>query len=101
LISDGKIERDNRGALRRLIREMLEKNILMALIIVEGKEKKESILNLKEVAFESGRPKVRSFIEDYPFPYYIVLEDLATLPDVLGDALRQWFEMISRIDTSS
>ncbi|KAL7560158.1 hypothetical protein ACA910_013168 [Epithemia clementina (nom. ined.)] len=50
LISDGRIERDSRTTLRRLIREMMESNILMAMIIVEGNEKvKNSIVNMKEV----------------------------------------------------
>merc|ERR1712032_446230 len=55
MISDGRIERDSRSKLRRLIRQMAEKNMLMVMIIVEGEEKespkkvKESILNMKEV----------------------------------------------------
>ena len=101
LISDGKIERDNKTMLRRLVREMLERNILMALIIVEGETKKDNILSMKEVAFENGKPRVRSFMEDYPFPYYIILEDLSTLPECLGDALKQWFEMIGRMNSTN
>ena len=98
LISDGRIERDSRATLRRLIREMLESNILMAMIIVEGSEKaKDSIVNMKEITFVEGKPKVKAFIEDFPFPYYIVLDDMSNLPAVLGDALRQWFEMLTRL----
>ena len=102
LISDGRIERDSRSALKRLIREMVERNILLAMIIVEGKgegkgKKKDSILNMKEVTFEKGKPVVKRFIDDYPFPYYIVLDDVSTLPEVLGDALKQWFEMLTQL----
>ena len=35
LISDGRIERDSRAELKRLVREMMERNILLAMIIVE------------------------------------------------------------------
>ena len=100
LISDGRIERDSRAALKRLMREMIERNILLAMIIVEGKDKnsrKDSIVNMKEVTFEKGKPVVKRFIEDYPFPYYIVLDDMMALPEVLGDALRQWFEMLAQL----
>ena len=98
LVSDGRIERDSRDKLKRLIREMMERNILLAMIIVEGEHKnKDSILNMKEVTFEKGKPVVKRFIEDYPFPYYIVLDDMAALPEILGDALRQWFEMLTHI----
>ena len=101
IISDGRIERDSRTKMRRLVREMSERNILLVMLIVEGnvdgKKKKDSIVNMKEVSFENGKPKVKYFIEDYPFPYYIVLEEMSSLPEVMGDALRQWFEMLSQI----
>jgi len=100
LISDGRIERDSRSKLRRLVREMTEKNVLLVMIIVEGKKgeekkKKDSIVHMKEVSFENGKPKMKHFIEDYPFPYYMVLEDMISLPEVLGDALKQWFEIMA------
>ena len=106
MISDGRIERDSRSKLRRLIRQMAEKNMLMVMIIVEGEEKgssskaNDSILNMKEVSFVNGKPKIKHFIEDYPFPYYLVVGDLAALPEILGDCLRQWFEMLAQIQNA-
>ena len=103
MISDGRIERDSRSKLRRLIRQMAESNMLMVMIIVEGEENgsssksSESILNMKEVSFVNGKPQIKHFIEDYPFPYYLVDADLAALPEILGDCLRQWFEMLAQI----
>ncbi len=99
MISDGRIERDSREDLRRLVREMTERSILLVMIIVEGDrdgnmKMKDSIVNMKEVSFQNGKPKVKHFIDDYPFPYYMILQDMNTLPEVLGDALKQWFEMM-------
>jgi len=98
VLSDGRIERDNRLVLRRIIREMNESNILVVMIIVEGNDRggKDSILEMKEVTFENGKPKIKNFMESYPFAYYLVLEDMYSLPEVLGDALRQWFEMLGQ-----
>ena len=62
----------------------------------EEKKKKDSIVNMKEVSFVNGKPKMKQFIEDYPFPYYMVLEDMSSLPEILGDALRQWFEILAQ-----
>jgi midasin len=81
---------------------MVERNVLLVMIIVEGTtngstRKKDSIVHMKEVSFENGKPKVKQFIEDYPFPYYMVLDDMQSLPEILGDALRQWFEMIAQM----
>ena len=106
MISDGRIERDSRAMLRKTIREMHEKNILLMMIIVEGNEssgfkKKDSIVNMKEVTFENGKPKFKHFIDDYPFPYYIVLEDMDSLPEVLGSALSQWFEIMAQNECSA
>lgn len=106
MISDGRIERDSRSKLRRLIRQMAESNMLMVMIIVEGEENgspsksSESILNMKEVSFVNGKPQIKHFIEDYPFPYYLVVADLAALPEILGDCLRQWFEMLAQIQNA-
>lgn len=109
IISDGRIERDSREKLRRIVREMTEKNVLVIMVVVEGgngtnsesssrskANAKDSIVNMKEVSFENGKPKVKHFIDDYPFPYYMVLQDMHSLPEVLGDALKQWFEMMSQ-----
>jgi midasin len=103
---DGRIERDSRDDLRQLVREMNECSILLIMIIVEGDNRKgsmknkdkDSIVNMKEVSFVNGKPKVKYFIEDYPFPYYMVLQDMNTLPEVLGDALKQWFEMMITVN---
>lgn len=60
LISDGRIECDSYARLRQLLRQMMEQNILVAMIIVEGKQKKDSILNMKEVTFEKGKPHIKT-----------------------------------------
>jgi midasin len=80
---------------------MMEQNILLVLIIVEGSDsRKDSIMNMKEVTFDNGKPQFKHFIDDYPFPYYIVLNDMQSLPEVLGDALKQWFEMLGRLQSN-
>lgn len=101
MISDGRIEKDSRLKLRKLVREMSDRNILLVMMIVEGSNKKDSVVTMKEVTFENGKPKVKHFIEGYPFPYYIVLNDMNTLPEILGDALRQWFEALAQNQTIS
>ena len=64
MISDGRIERDSREDLRRLVMEMTERSILLVMIIVEGDgngnmKMKDSIVNMKEVSFQNGKPKVK------------------------------------------
>ena len=47
--------------------------------------------------FHSGQklPSISSYMDDFPFPFYIVLRDMTCLPETLSDALRQWFEFIT------
>lgn len=57
-----------------------------------------SILQLRTATFVKGRCVFRSYLEDYPFPYYIFIREVEALPNALSDALRQWFEMMQRSD---
>ena len=55
----------------------------------------QSILDTKQVSFVKGKVKMSNYLDDYPFPLYVVLEEMAALPEVLADALRQWFELLA------
>jgi midasin len=35
----------------------------------------------------------RSYLDSFPFPYYVVIKDISGLPIILSDALRQWIEL--------
>ena len=43
---------------------------------------------------DTPRPSVR-WMDSFPFPFYLLLRELSSLPAVLSDALRQWFELSS------
>ena len=54
----------------------------------------ESILSMQSIAFAPGGRVLRTaYLEDYPFPYYLVLNDVHSLPEVLSDAMRQFMEL--------
>jgi midasin len=54
-----------------------------------------SILDIQSTAFVNGKVKMTRYMDSYPLPYYIVLRDMHALPSYLGDALRQWFELVA------
>jgi hypothetical protein len=33
------------------------------------------------------------YLDTFPFPFYVVLRDIAALPATLADLLRQWFQL--------
>ncbi|KAG5187943.1 midasin [Tribonema minus] len=95
VISDGHCERESRREVARRIRDMSDRGQLVALIIID-RGGDDSIVNMNSVAFARGGVVTRRYLDGYPFPYYIVLRDLQALPDILADALRQWFELVQR-----
>ena len=37
----------------------------------------------------------KSYLDMFPFPFYLVLKEIKSMPAVLGDALQQWFQLIN------
>lgn len=54
-----------------------------------------SLLDMQAVSFQNGKPVFRRYLDDFPFPYYVLLRDIGALPRTLADLLRQWFELSS------
>lgn len=42
-----------------------------------------------------GGVTIKQYLDDFPFPYYVIVRDLKQLPCVLSDAMRQWFELVN------
>jgi midasin len=57
----------------------------------------DSILATQSIRFVGGNVVRTPYLDDYPFPYYIVLRDTRAMPEALADALRQWFEMVGAV----
>lgn len=45
--------------------------------------------------YVKGKMVTQSYMDGYPFPYYVIIRDVRSLPEALADALRQWFEAMS------
>ncbi|KAG2860071.1 Midasin [Phytophthora cactorum] len=102
LISDGRFDSDGRVRIRKLIETALERQQLIVLLIVDqgaadsesAPNQQTSILDTQSVTFEKGKVHMVPYLENYPFPYYVLLPTSAMLPEILSDSLRQWFEML-------
>ena len=104
IISDGRIQED-RDKLAQLIRvATFRKQVILMIIIDDVKNNKEDgnernkneLININSIEFDKQTGKViqRKYFDNFPFPYYILLNDTKILPNVVSDALRQWFELI-------
>ena len=93
IISDGKITND-KPKVEALVRRAGEDGVMLVFLIIDNtKEKKQSILDIKSVAYPKGVLTMTSYIETFPFPFYAVVRDTHDLPGILSGAVRQWFEL--------
>lgn len=98
IISDGLCEDHDR--IRRLVRQAQEERIMMVFIIVDALNPGESIVDMNQAAFEAdasgeSKLKIKRYLDDFPFPYYLIVGDVKELPAVLAQALRQWFAEVA------
>eukprot|EP00929_Paragymnodinium_shiwhaense_P071010 TRINITY_DN36078_c0_g1_i1.p1 TRINITY_DN36078_c0_g1~~TRINITY_DN36078_c0_g1_i1.p1 ORF type:complete len:2895 (-),score=849.48 TRINITY_DN36078_c0_g1_i1:56-7465(-) len=107
IISDGRF---NKGKVRPWVHQALSRQQLPLLVIVDGvagsqplaeggqsdaaaRSARRSVFDLKAVSYENGQCNVVPYLQDFPFPYYVVVQDLKALPSILSDVLKQWFEL--------
>lgn len=100
LVSDGMLGSGapERARIRNWVTEATARGQLVVLLIVDrsGSASDESITRMQSIRFEGGRVVRTAYLDDYPFPYYLVVRDVQTLPATLSDAMRQWFELAAR-----
>ncbi|XP_073008545.1 midasin isoform X3 [Typha latifolia] len=94
IIADGRFhEKEN---LRRCVRDLLNRKRMIAFILLDSP--RESIMDLMEASFEGDKLSFTKYMNSFPFPYYIVLENIEALPRTLADLLRQWFELMQNLN---
>lgn len=112
IVSDGICQ--DHEKLQAVLRKAEEQRVLVVFIILDSlksghqeirpssealKKGEHSILEMKKVDFKmvDGRMELqqRKYLDSFPFEYYVVLRNVETLPEVLAETLKQFFERIS------
>ncbi|KAH0786656.1 P-loop containing nucleoside triphosphate hydrolase protein [Histomonas meleagridis] len=93
IISDGLFS--NKESVKDLVIQAQLQNILIVFVIIDiqNKEERSSILDMRSLAMVNGKPVVTQYLDDFPFPFYVLINNPNTLPIHLADALRQWFDL--------
>jgi midasin len=102
IISDGIC--DDHPSIRQLVREAHEERIMIVFIVVDfatqtssgAASSKQSILDMPTAYFvqdEAGNTQLKmvKYLDTFPFKYYLIVQNIQELPNVLAGALRQWF----------
>ncbi|XP_070589310.1 midasin [Erythrolamprus reginae] len=101
IVSDGRgLFLEGKERVKAAVQSVQNANIFIIFVILDPNSR-DSILDVKVPVFtQPGElPEIRSYMEDFPFPFYIILRDVNALPETLSDALRQWFELVTASDS--
>lgn len=99
IISDGRgVFSEGELLMKQAVRRGKLGNIFTVFVIIDNPENNQSILDHRTVDFKDGKVEIKYYMDAFPFSFYILLKDLVSLPNVLSDALRQWFELVSNLD---
>ena len=82
---------------QKAVLEARDAGVFIVFLVMDDPKNKDSILDIKIPIFKpNGLPVIKSYMEDFPFPFYLLLRDINSLPHVLSDALKQWFELVAQ-----
>lgn len=112
VISDGICQ--DHEALRALLRQAADEKVLIVFIVVDAhhsgeapvgadgpgaSQKQNSILHMNQAEYRmvNGRMELhmQRYLDSFPFDYFVVVKSIESLPDVLSDTLRQFFERLT------
>ncbi|XP_072178223.1 midasin-like [Diadema setosum] len=103
VVSDGRgLFLEGMDTVRKAVRAARDANIFLMFVVIDNPENRDSILDIRVPIFSKAgaMPEIQSYMEHFPFPFYIILRDINALPETLSDALRQWFELVTAADKS-
>jgi midasin len=97
IISDGRgLFNEGEQALRLRIKQLYDQGLFVVFLILDNPDHKDSIMDIMIPEFDAqGKVSLSTYMEKFPFPFYILLRNIAQMPLVLGEALRQWFELVT------
>ncbi|NXY90027.1 MDN1 protein, partial [Alcedo cyanopectus] len=102
IVSDGRgLFLEGKERVAAAVRAAHSANIFLIFVVLDNPSSRDSILDIKVPIFKGPGelPEIRSYMEEFPFPFYMILRDVNALPETLSDALRQWFELVAAADT--
>ncbi|KAM3963373.1 LOW QUALITY PROTEIN: midasin [Aphomia sociella] len=97
IVSDGRgIFSEGETRVMHAVRRARQQGIFLVYVIIDNPDNKDSIMDIRRPLLDPVTNSLAGFVpylDTFPFPFYLILRDMSALPTVLGDALRQWFEL--------
>ncbi|NXX88474.1 MDN1 protein, partial [Centropus bengalensis] len=102
IVSDGRgLFLEGKERVTAAVQAARNASIFVIFVVLDNPNSRDSILDINVPIFKGPGelPEIRSYMEEFPFPFYMILRDVNALPETLSDALRQWFELVTASDT--
>ncbi|CAK1584663.1 unnamed protein product [Parnassius mnemosyne] len=103
IVSDGRgIFSEGETRVIQAVRRARQQGIFCVYVIIDNPDNKDSIMDIRRPVIDPVTNTLTGFIpylDAFPFPFYLILRDMSALPNVLGDALRQWFELAANVSS--
>ncbi|KAJ3237861.1 hypothetical protein HDU81_008770 [Chytriomyces hyalinus] len=93
VISDGILE--DHAAVRALVRQAAQARIMVVFVVLDKRGDRDSILRMTNVSYTAEGLKMTRYMDTFPFDFYVVLNRIEDLPEVLSDTLRQYFMFVN------
>ncbi|CRG95848.1 dynein-related AAA-type ATPase, putative [Plasmodium gallinaceum] len=95
IISDGRF---NKNSVKAEIFKCIQNNFIPVLMIIDTQlenNKSQSIFNLKQTFYKNNKLEIVPYLNDFPFPYFVVVNDINDIPSLTCDIIRQWFQILN------
>ncbi|KJP89006.1 hypothetical protein AK88_01298 [Plasmodium fragile] len=95
IISDGRF---NKSTVKAEIFKCIQNNFIPVLMIIDtqlSNNKAQSIFNLKQTFYKDNKLHIVPYLHDFPFPYFVVVNDINEIPTLMCDIIRQWFQTLN------
>lgn len=109
IVSDGMCQ--DLEDIRSLLRKAREQKVMVMFVVLDSLHhngpaangngpSENSILSMKSVSYQRGKSgalelKMERYMDTFPFEYYVILREVESLPEILGETLRQFFDKVN------
>lgn len=87
IISDGKM---NKKLVAPFMKDAKKEDITYIFIIVDSQQ--SSILSIKSVEYIDKKMKIKNYMSDFPFEYFLIINDVKELGEILAMTLLQFIQ---------
>lgn len=96
IISDGRNVTSEAEDIKQYQKQLKSMGVLTLFVIIDDltRNSGKSIVDVKSCVNFGDSIRLENYMDMFPFPFYVLLRQLESMPSIMGDALRQWFELV-------